>query len=79
MLCFTAEEAWLSRYGEDAQSVHLEAFPQVLAGWRDDALAEKWRKIRNIRRVVTGALELERAQKAHRLVAGSGAGGLCVG
>jgi isoleucyl-tRNA synthetase len=63
MLCFTAEEAWLSRYGEDAESVHLQAFPQVLAAWRDDALAEKWRKIRNIRRVVTGALELERAQK----------------
>ena len=63
MLCFTAEEAWLSRYGEDAQSVHLEAFPNVLPAWRDDALAEKWRKIRNVRRVVTGALELERAQK----------------
>jgi isoleucyl-tRNA synthetase len=31
--------------------------------WRDDALAEKWRKLRNIRRVVTGALEIERAQK----------------
>lgn len=63
MLCFTAEEAWLSRYGEDAQSVHLEQFPKVLPAWRDDALAEKWRKIRNVRRVVTGALELERAQK----------------
>lgn len=63
MLCFTAEEAWLSRYGEDAESVHLQQFPKVLAAWRDDALAEKWRKIRNVRRVVTGALELERAQK----------------
>ena len=37
--------------------------------WRDDALAEKWRKVRNVRRVVTGALEIERARKAHRLVA----------
>ena len=63
MLCFTAEEAWLSRYGDDAESVHLEQFPHVLPAWRDDALAEKWRKIRNVRRVVTGALELERAQK----------------
>ncbi len=26
-------------------------------------LAEKWRKVRNVRRVVTGALELERADK----------------
>ena len=33
------------------------------AAWRDDALAEKWRKLRSLRRVVTGALELERAAK----------------
>jgi len=63
MLCFTAEEAWLSRYGEAAKSVHLEIFPDVPANWRDDKLAEKWRKIRTVRRVVTGALEIERAQK----------------
>ena len=31
--------------------------------WRNEALAEKWRKVRAVRRVVTGALELERAQK----------------
>jgi len=63
MLCFTAEESWLSRYGEAAKSVHLEIFPDVPAPWRDDKLAEKWRKIRAVRRVVTGALEIERAQK----------------
>jgi isoleucyl-tRNA synthetase len=62
MLCFTAEEAWLARY-PDATSVHLELFPAVPASWRDDALAEQWRKLRNLRRVVTGALELERAAK----------------
>ena len=33
------------------------------AAWRDDKLAEKWRKVRTVRRVVTGALEIERAQK----------------
>jgi isoleucyl-tRNA synthetase len=63
MLCFTAEEAWLARYGDSAPSVHLQLFPQLPAAWRDDKLAEKWRKIRNVRRVVTGALELERAEK----------------
>jgi isoleucyl-tRNA synthetase len=63
MLCFTAEEAWASRYGADAKSVHLELFPEVPADWRDDKLAEKWRKVREVRRVVTGALEIERAQK----------------
>ncbi|MGB9041568.1 MAG: isoleucine--tRNA ligase [Pseudolabrys sp.] len=63
MLCFTAEESWLLRYGDAAQSVHLEIFAEVPASWRDDKLAEKWRKIRTVRRVVTGALEIERAQK----------------
>ncbi|HUI14379.1 MAG TPA: isoleucine--tRNA ligase [Xanthobacteraceae bacterium] len=62
MLCFTAEEAWLAR-DPAAASVHLEPFPQIPAAWRDDALADKWRKLRNVRRVVTGALELERAAK----------------
>ncbi|MGC2135827.1 MAG: isoleucine--tRNA ligase [Xanthobacteraceae bacterium] len=62
MLCFTAEEAWLARE-PNARSVHLEPFPQVPPSWRDEALAEKWRKLRNVRRVVTGALELERAAK----------------
>ena len=63
ILCFTTEEAWLSRYGADAKSVHLEVFHEVPAAWRDDKLAEKWRKVRQVRRVVTGALEIERAQK----------------
>ena len=63
MLPFTAEEAWLARYPSDDGSVHLELFPEVPAAWRDDALAEKWRKVRNVRRVVTGALEIERAGK----------------
>jgi isoleucyl-tRNA synthetase len=62
MLCFTAEEAWLAS-DPNAQSVHLEPFPQVPPSWRDEGLAEKWRKLRNVRRVVTGALELERAAK----------------
>lgn len=63
MLCFTAEESWLSRYGAGAKSVHLETFPEVPAQWRNDKLAEKWRKVRQVRRVVTGALEVARAEK----------------
>ena len=62
ILVFTAEEAWLARYPE-AQSVHLELFPDVPQGWRQDALAKRWAQIRRVRRVVTGALEIERAQK----------------
>jgi len=62
MLPFTTEEAWLDR-NPDAQSLHLEQFVDVPAAWRDDALAEKWRKVRQLRRVVTGALEIARANK----------------
>ena len=63
MLPFTTEEAWLSRHPSADGSVHLEAFPEILDLWRDEALAEKWRKVRNVRRVITGALELDRASK----------------
>jgi len=62
ILVFTAEEAWLARYPQ-AQSVHIEHFPAIPDAWRDDALAAKWETIRKIRAVVTGALEIERAQK----------------
>ncbi|KAA0075256.1 isoleucine--tRNA ligase [Tardiphaga sp. P9-11] len=63
ILSFTAEEAWLSRYGSAAVSVHLEPFQKTLPAWRNEALAAKWDTIRNVRRVVTGALEVERAAK----------------
>ena len=62
ILVFTAEEAWLSRY-PDAESVHLETFPAIPSEWQDEALAARWSTIRKVRRVVTGALEIERAQK----------------
>ena len=62
-LSFTAEEAW-QLYRPDAEpSVHLTLFPDGLQQYRDEALAAKWETIRDVRRVVTGALELERAAK----------------
>ncbi len=64
--CFTAEEAWLARHPSETDSVHLRTFPEIPAEWRDDALAAKWEKIRDLRRVVTGAIELERAEKRIR-------------
>jgi isoleucyl-tRNA synthetase len=63
ILAFTCEETWLSRHAGTEGSVHLETFPETPSAWRDEALAAKWRIIRTIRRVVTGALEIERAQK----------------
>jgi isoleucyl-tRNA synthetase len=63
VLCFTAEEAWLARHPGDDDSVHLQLFPEVPPAWSDAALAAKWEQIRDIRRVVTGCLELARADK----------------
>jgi isoleucyl-tRNA synthetase len=63
VLSFTCDEAW-RMYRPDAEpSVHLTLFPEGFDEFRDDALAAKWETIRNVRRVVTGALELERAAK----------------
>ncbi|MCC0030984.1 MAG: isoleucine--tRNA ligase [Brucellaceae bacterium] len=62
MLPFTTEEAWLARYPE-ARSVHLEQFRACPQEWQNDALAAKWKKVRQVRRVVTGALEIERKEK----------------
>ncbi|HWG04686.1 MAG TPA: class I tRNA ligase family protein, partial [Beijerinckiaceae bacterium] len=63
ILAFTCDEAWREFRPHDQASIHLAMFPDGLARWRDDALAEKWKIIRRVRSVVTGALEIERAQK----------------
>ena len=62
VLCFTAEEAWQARFGED-QSVHLELFPVLPHDWRNDALAAKWAEIRDIRRRITVPIEEARNAK----------------
>jgi isoleucyl-tRNA synthetase len=63
IISFTADEAWFMYRPGGSPSVHLLTFPDKLADFRDDALAAKWQTIRDVRRVVTGALELERAAK----------------
>ena len=63
IISFTADEAWFMYGPQGSPSVHLLTFPDNLAGLRDEALAAKWQIIRDVRRVVTGALELERAAK----------------
>ncbi|MDX1541800.1 MAG: class I tRNA ligase family protein, partial [Geminicoccaceae bacterium] len=63
VLVFTAEEAWLTRFPSETDSVHLRRFPELPDAWRDDALAARWQRVRRVRRVVTGALELERKEK----------------
>ncbi|MDO8359863.1 MAG: isoleucine--tRNA ligase [Devosia sp.] len=63
ILVFTMEECWLERHSGAAESVHLRLFPPVPAEWADRPLAEKWEKIREVRRVVNGALEIARRDK----------------
>ena len=62
ILVFTSEESWKAR-DPSARSVHLEQFPTIPETWRDEALAAKWETIRRIRSVVTGAIEIARANK----------------
>ena len=61
VLCFTMEEAWTQRFPDD--SVHLHDFLDTPQAWRSPPLIEKWNRVRTIRRVVTGALEIARRDK----------------
>ena len=61
MLVFTAEEAWQERYKYG--SVHLQEFLPIDEKWVNPEISKQWQKVRKLRRVVTGALEVERAEK----------------
>jgi isoleucyl-tRNA synthetase len=63
ILTFTMEEVWLSRFAGEGSSVHLMQFAKTPDEWHQPDIAKRWDEIRDIRRVVTGALELERAEK----------------
>ncbi|MEO8758647.1 MAG: isoleucine--tRNA ligase [Devosia sp.] len=63
ILVFTMEECWVERHFESVGSVHLRQMPVVPAEWADKPLADKWEKIREVRKVVTGALEIARREK----------------
>lgn len=63
VLVFTMEEVWLARNPSDSDSVHLQDFLDTPSTWRNPQLAENMARIRKIRRVVTGAIEVERTKK----------------
>ncbi len=63
VLVFTMEEVWLERFPGEDSSVHLIDFPETPKAWLDEALAAKWDQVREVRRVVTGALEVQRTAK----------------
>jgi isoleucyl-tRNA synthetase len=63
ILVFTMEEVWLERYPGDDSSVHLVDIPETPGDWLNEPLAAKWAKVRQGRRVVTAALEVQRRDK----------------
>jgi len=63
ILTFTMEDVWLDQRPGDESSVHLQDFFETPASWLNPELAEKWSQIRRIRRVITGALEIQRQEK----------------
>lgn len=64
MLVFTTEEAWQERFNDE--SIHLKKFLETPTFWINESLDKKWQKIRKLRKVVTGALELVRVEKTIR-------------
>jgi isoleucyl-tRNA synthetase len=63
ILCFTAEEVMKSRFPDNNKSVHELYFSETNPEWTNEILFSKWEKIRSVRKVVTGAIELERKEK----------------
>ena len=63
ILVFTMEEVWLERNPDKKSSIHLLDIPDTPSEWRNDELAKKWVIVRSYRRLVTSALELQRADK----------------
>ncbi|MFY9239372.1 MAG: isoleucine--tRNA ligase [Roseovarius sp.] len=63
VLVFTMEEVWLERFPGTDGSLHLQDIPDTPQDWLNPELAAKWAGIRQARRVVTAALEVERTGK----------------
>ncbi len=68
MLVFTMEDVWLSRLEDmgavpDDASVHLETIRETPENWKDAELSMRVDRLKRVRRVVTGALEIERREK----------------
>ena len=56
ILTFTTEEAWRHIPGpRQAESVHLERFPEERGEWLDDDLSAEWERLLEVRGEVAGA------------------------
>ena len=62
VLVFTSEEAWGLRF-PGTGSVHLEEWPEIDAGWRDNTVARQFNFLRTARAAVTEAIEPMRRSK----------------
>jgi isoleucyl-tRNA synthetase len=60
-LSFTAEEAWKSR--NNKSSIHLEDFLIAPESYKNSKVNDTWIILKQIRKVITGALEKKRAEK----------------
>jgi isoleucyl-tRNA synthetase len=65
ILAFTAEEIWnfMPDRKEKSQSVHLTSLPAVQEEWKNEQMAQKWRRLVKVRGEVTKALEDARVKK----------------
>lgn len=63
VLSFTAEEAYLYRYPDAEDSIHMHTFPHLPKDYSNQEIVKIYEKLRNYRKVMTGAIEIERAQK----------------
>jgi isoleucyl-tRNA synthetase len=63
ILVYTADEAWAEYRPDGTDCIHLLGFAEGLGANRNDALAAKWEQVRDVRAVITGALEIQRAAK----------------
>ena len=65
VLVFTAEEVWGTRF-PDRDSIHLQEWHPIPADWRNDDLAARWDKLRDLREDVNEAIEPLRREKTIR-------------
>ena len=63
VLSFTADEIWQRLPGERPSSVHLAAFPEVVAADMDDALEATYERLLKVRNEVSRQLEKARGEK----------------
>ncbi len=62
ILCFTAEEAWSHRHGQDA-SIHLQDMPNLSESFKNDVINDKWQCVFDVRKRAMEVLEEMRSEK----------------